>query len=203
MPAPKGNQYALGNKGGTGRPSPYRRYMADQAYERCLLGSTDAELADYFEVNEDTIHQWKHTHKDFFRAIRKGKEEADAKVAKKLYHKALGAEWVEQQAFKVKKVFYDENGKKNELEEVVTIDVKRVAPPETQAIALWLRNRQSGKWSRDQNVEVNHTGTVMHLTADLPRLCGLIAELAARRTDIEIQGDVSNRPLLPAEIRAE
>lgn len=142
MPAPKGNQYAKGNPGG-GRPSTYQKDYADLAYKFCLLGATDAQLAEHLDVTEDTINQWKKDHKDFFLAQRNGKLKADAEVADKLYHRAIGVEWTEQQAFKVKTQtspgVFDE--------EIKIVDVKRAAPPETQAISLWLRNRKSDKWN--------------------------------------------------------
>lgn len=202
MPAPKGNDYAKGNPGG-GRPTEYKPHYPQLAYKYCLLGATDAQLAELFEVCETTINAWKNEHQEFCEALIDGKVKADANVAHKLYDKAMGAEWIEEQAFKVKRVFYDDNGKKNETEEVVIVPVKRAAPPDTPAISLWLRNRQGIKWKDNQNVEVAHTGTIMHFAADVPRLCGLITQLASRRADIELPGDVPSRPILLAEVRTE
>ncbi len=59
------------------------------------------------------------------------------------------------------------------------------------------------KYGEKQNVEVNHKGTVGILTADLPGLCGLLAELASSRADTAISGDVPDRPLLSAPVRTE
>ena len=60
-----GNKYAVGNKGG-GRPTLFKEEYLEQAYKLCLLGATDADLADFFGVDEDTINLWKRTHKDFY-----------------------------------------------------------------------------------------------------------------------------------------
>lgn len=59
------------------------------------------------------------------------------------------------------------------------------------------------KYGDNKHVEVNNTGTVMHLTADLPRLSGIIRDVTARRNGIEIQGDVPDGSLLSAPIRTE
>lgn len=48
-----------------GRPSDYNVAFNDQAYKLCLLGATDKDLADFFEVVEDTINEWKKKHPQF------------------------------------------------------------------------------------------------------------------------------------------
>ena len=37
------------------RPTKYNKEYNMQAYKLALLGATDVELADFFEVNQDTI----------------------------------------------------------------------------------------------------------------------------------------------------
>lgn len=143
---------------GPGRPSKYDPKYDEQAYKLALLGATDSELADFFDVNQDTIYEWQKKYPNFSESIRDGKIKADYSVAHKLYDKAIGPEWTEEQAFKVKKSWYDENGKKCEAEEVITVPVIRRAPPDTQAISLWLRNRKADKWK--DKVEAEHSGSL-------------------------------------------
>lgn len=143
-----------------GRPTKYHQDYDAQAYKLALLGATDQEIADFFEVNQDTIYEWQKKHPEFSESIRDGKTKADFSVAHKLYDKALGAEWIEEQAFKVKKKWYDDNGKVREEEEVVTVPVKRAAPPDTQAISLWLRNRKADKWKDKIDAAISGSVTV-------------------------------------------
>src|SRR3990170_280949 len=75
-----------------GRPSKYQEEFAEQARKLCLLGATDGELADFFEVCEATINNWKHEHPGFLESIRAGKIKADAEVADSLYRRATGEE---------------------------------------------------------------------------------------------------------------
>ena len=42
-----------------GRPTKYKAEYAEQARKLCLLGATDMEMADFFEVSEFTINKWK------------------------------------------------------------------------------------------------------------------------------------------------
>jgi RNA polymerase-interacting CarD/CdnL/TRCF family regulator len=73
-----------------GRPTKYNEKYPNQAYKLCLLGATDEELANFFEVCEDTINEWKNVHDEFSVSIKKGKINADANVANSLYKRALG-----------------------------------------------------------------------------------------------------------------
>jgi hypothetical protein len=42
-----------------GRPTKYQPEFAEQAYKLCLLGATDPEMADFFEVCVATVQNWK------------------------------------------------------------------------------------------------------------------------------------------------
>lgn len=143
-----------------GRPSEYNPEFVEQVRKLCLLGATDAELADFFEVCEATLNNWKNAHPEFLESIKSGKRIADAEVAQKLYGRAIGSEWTEEAAIKVKTVHY-ENGKRSmEEEKVVTIPVKCAAPPDTTACIFWLKNRKSSDWRDKQDIAVTGTLTV-------------------------------------------
>lgn len=147
MAAPEGNQYAAGNDGG--RPSKYKKEYADQAFKLCLLGHTDEELADFFEVDERTVNNWKQDYEEFFQSVIRGKAIADAEVAYGLFRRATGYEYNE--------VTFEKNGDKLTLE--VTPDgeltsneaykkkiVTKMLPPDPGAAMNWLKNRQKTKW---------------------------------------------------------
>ncbi len=71
-----------------GRPTEYKKEYNDQAMKMCLLGATDIELAEFFEVSETTLNNWKRQHPKFLVSIKEGKEVADSKVAESLYNQA-------------------------------------------------------------------------------------------------------------------
>lgn len=129
-----------------GRPTDYREEYVQEAQKLCEMGATDVELGDAFGVNVRTINRWKIAHPEFFEAVRKGKEQADARVIDALYHRAMGTEFERAHPFKVKTITY-ENGKKvKEEEEIKVVMVKEVIPPDTQAMMFWLKNRQGQDW---------------------------------------------------------
>lgn len=143
MAAAKGNKNAIGNKGG-GRKTDFQKAYAKQAYKLALLGATDKDLADFFEVSERTINTWKKTHFEFLSALKKGKNVADAEIAVKLYQRATGYKYDE---VSYEKIVLDENNADNIKSALYKKKVvaKEVAPDVTAQI-FWLKNRQSGKW---------------------------------------------------------
>jgi hypothetical protein len=148
-----------------GRPTDYKSEYEEQAYKLCLLGATDKELGDFFEVTEQTINNWKKQVPQFFESIKSAKENADAEVAKSLNEKARGYRYTKMQPIKVKEVTY-ENGKRiKEIERVEIVPTEEVVPPDTVAGIFWLKNRRKINW-RDR-VETEHSGHVIHKFEDM------------------------------------
>jgi hypothetical protein len=131
-----------------GRPTKYDPKYNRQAEKLCKLGSTDKELADFFEVNEDSIHEWKKRYPKFAESIRRGKSVADAEVADKLFKRATGYKHP------------DVDIKQYEGQIIVTKITKHY-PPDTTAAIFWLKNRHKNVW-RDKH-EIEHKGN-LHLS---------------------------------------
>lgn len=118
-----------------GRPSTYKPEFVEQARKLCLLGATDQEIADFFEVSVRTLYRWKGEHDEFCQALKAGKDEADDRVVRSLYQQAIGYEQDEV------KIFMPANAS----EPVYAPFRAKVAPNVTAAI-FWLKNRQKGQW---------------------------------------------------------
>lgn len=138
-----------------GRPTKYLPEYCEDAYKLCLLGATDKELADFFDVNEDTIHEWKLVYPKFSESLKEGKVKADSKVAEKLHSRAMGYEWDEIVPIKVKEVKYKDGRRVSEKENIVLTTVHKVVPPDATSALFWLKNRKSSVW-RDKQ-EIDHT----------------------------------------------
>lgn len=138
---------------GAGRPTSYKKEYANQAFKLCLLGATDKEMADIFGVSEQTFNAWKKAHPEFLESLKKGKEEADANVANRLYQRALGYEHKEDQIFQYQ-------GKP-----VVVPTIKHYPPDPTAAI-FWLKNRQRRKWSDKQEIELTGNTIKVEITEE-------------------------------------
>ena len=131
-----------------GRPTNFKDEYIEQVYKLCLLGATDKEIADFFDVCEATINNWKINYPLFLESIKKGKIFADANVAEKLYNRACGYEHEEVKLAQIEGVFTDSK----------TI-IKKYAPDPTAAI-FWLKNRQPKKFRDKQEIETNETRTI-------------------------------------------
>ena len=131
-----------------GRPTKFKPEYADLTYKYCLLGATDADLAKFFEVEESTVNNWKIDFPDFLESIKRGKEEADANVAKSLYHRALGYEHPETKIVSYEGQITDQ------------MDVTKHYPPDPTAAIFWLKNRQPDKWRDKIEVDQNISGNI-------------------------------------------
>ncbi len=131
-----------------GAPTLYREEYNEQARKLCLIGATDKDLADFFEVEESTINNWKKANPEFLESIKAGKQLADSNVADRLYQRAIGFEHDAEEI----KVVSDGMGAGSSIERV---QVRKIYPPDTAAAIFWLKNRQRDKW-RDK-VETGFT----------------------------------------------
>jgi len=142
----EGSQLARDSVMPAGRPTEYDpKKTAKQAKKACLMGATDKDLADFFEVSETTINNWKNQHPEFLESIKRGKEVADANVAKSLYDRAMGYEHPEVHV--------------SNYQGAITLTplVKRY-PPDTTAGIFWMKNRQPDKWSDRRQTEITGKG---------------------------------------------
>jgi hypothetical protein len=149
-----------------GAPTKYSEEYPDKAYKLCLLGATDKQLADFFEVEEKTINNWKKEHPLFLQSIKAGKEEADAKIAEALYHRALGYE-------------HDDVDIKSYQGDVIITPIKKKYPPDVTAIIYWLNNRQKDTWRN--KIDMTSDGEKLGVTLSESQAEQLI-RARARRT---------------------
>lgn len=132
-----------------GRPSLYRDDFPDQVWSLARLGLplTEQQLAKFFGVHGSTIRRWKSQKPEFCAAIEGGRLHSDCQVVEALFSNAIGYDYVEQQAFKLKRVTYGDNGKKlMEEERVEVVPITKRVTSQVSAQGLWLKNRQPEHW---------------------------------------------------------
>ena len=136
------------SRGKGGRPTAYRPEYAKQVHALCLLGATNADLARIFGVGITTVDRWIAAHDEFRGALKSGRDEADAQVAKSLYRRALG---YSHKAVKIITVASG-NNQGSVVEEVPYIERY---PPDTVAAIFWLKNRRPDLWRDKQSLELS------------------------------------------------
>jgi hypothetical protein len=145
-----------------GRPVSYRPEFAEQVTKLCQNGATDFEIGQILGVDTATIYRWKNTNKEFCEALIPGKDQADERVVRSLFHRAVGY------SFESERVF-------NYQGEIVRARTVEHVPPDIGAITLWLKNRRPKEWRDRSEVEHNHVVTLAELVSmsyrpDLPEL---------------------------------
>lgn len=136
-----------------GRPSSYQPEFAEQARKLCELGATDIEVADFFDVSGRTIYRWQLKYPEFCQALKAGKDIADERVERSLYHKATGY------TYEAEKVFQYQG-------EIVRAKVREHIPPDTTSMIFWLKNRRPDAWRDVHKVEHGNAGDFDKMTDD-------------------------------------
>ena len=148
-----------------GRTPSYTPDYCPIAYKFCLLGATNEDLADVFEVSRNTIGNWLARYPEFKKAAQDGRDVADADVAQALLQKATGFSHED-----VKILLKD-----GEAEQ---IEYNRYFPPDTQAAIFWLRNRRRKQWR--ELIEHEHTSVTEEKLRELEE-AGIRTHNAHRR----------------------
>jgi hypothetical protein len=154
------NQRALVTSKG-GRPTLYQDRYAEEGRKLCeLMGATDAQMADFWGVHENTISNWKRAHPEFAEEVRRGKIWADAQVAEALYRRGIG---YSHPAVKI----LQHEGKP------VVVEYTKHYPPDPQACIFWLKNRQPELWKDVKSREVANTNRDVNMTLEEERRIAL------------------------------
>ena len=141
-----------------GRPVEYKTTYVKQVKTLCSLGATEVEIADFFGVNHLTIFRWKIKYPEFCKAMVTGKEPADERVQRSLYHRAVGY------TYDAVKIFPP----RGEDGSPVIVPYREHVPPDTAACSLWLRNRRPAEWRDKVFNEMTVTGEVKFIVDGAP-----------------------------------
>lgn len=142
-----------------GRPTLFKAEFIRIAESMCRLGATDMEVADALSVNIATLYRWKAAKPAFCDAFKVGKEEADNRVERSLYARAIGYE-------------HNETDIRVVGNEIVKTPIRKIYPPDTGAAAFWLKNRRPEQWREMRAVELTgaNGGPVQTEATERPQL---------------------------------
>ena len=136
-----------------GRPTKLEERMIEQVFEMALLGLTDVQMAKVLGVSEVTFNDYKKKHPEFLKSLTQGKEDADGKVAKAMYKRALCLTITEDALTRDGDV----------------VQLRKELPPDTAAAKHWLANRQRNLWANNGETTIKtDTPLVITLTDDKP-----------------------------------
>lgn len=154
------------------RKTLWKPEFIEQAKNLCLLGATDPDMANFFNVSLTTFQSWKRKTPELRDALKIGKMAADSQVAKSLFRRAIG---FSQQEMDVRVV-------KGEL--VQTVVTKKYVGDVTAQI-FWLKNRQPDLWNDRRERSVDDQLKMV----ELERAKFLLAKMIAGETDTKTEDD--------------
>lgn len=129
----------------SGQPTKYKKAYCEQASKLCALGATDESLADFFNVCEKTINNWKEAHPEFLQSIKGSKLARDEAVERSLFDRAMGYSHPEDKIF-------------NQAGEPLIVPTTKHYAPDTAAAIYWLNNRQPDRWKNVKQVDHTNKG---------------------------------------------
>lgn len=135
--------------------SKYKPEYDELVFNYCKMGATDAQLAVFFKVTEQTVNNWKNDHPAFFESLKAGKEEHDTGlVVNALLKAAIGQTVLETTT---------DEGTSAKLGDFNSTSVKeRYIPPNPTSAIFWLKNRDPKRWKDKQPEEIEAKDTVIH-----------------------------------------
>lgn len=151
---PKGKKINNNIDKNNGRPTEYKSSYNLQVQKLCKLGATDKDIADFFNVCEATINNWKKEYPRFLESIKKGKVIADIKVSESLFKRATGYKHKEDK-------FFCYEG------QIITQKTTKHYAPDTTAMIFWLKNRKPSMWKDKQEViNLNVSASIDNMSED-------------------------------------
>lgn len=133
--------------GKRGPASSFKPEYSTQAHKFCILGATNEQLAEFFDVSVATVGNWLRDFPEFKEAVTRGRMVADADVAERLFTKAKGYER------EATRWFQTPDGPQE-------VKVTQHYAPDTAACMFWLRNRRRDLW-RDKIEHEHHASSEM------------------------------------------
>lgn len=133
--------------GKRGPASGYKPDFCNLARKFCILGATNENLAEFFEVSVNTIGNWLVQFPDFKQAVTRGRAVADADVAESLHGRATGYDR------EAEKIIQTPDGPRR-------MTYTRHYQADTAACIFWLGNRRRDLW-RDKIEHEHHASAEM------------------------------------------
>lgn len=119
-------------------------------------GLTLADIAKNMGISRDTLNEWSKKYPDISDTLKKSKEVADIIIENALYEKARGSRTLVKKPIKLKKIQYNDSGKKIKEEEYIGYGMEEVVtPPDTTAAIFWLKNRKPDVWKDKQTLDAD------------------------------------------------
>jgi len=129
-----------------GRPTKYLPEYNRIAGNLSLAGFSDIEIAEALGIGEQTLYDWQDRYPEFKREMLNGKKIAVGVVARSLFERAQGYNFVETKTEK------DEAGNV-----IKTTETEKFIPPSDSSMSLFLKSKAPEQFTDRKKIEMEHT----------------------------------------------
>jgi hypothetical protein len=150
MSAPKGNQNARGNVGGTGRPPVYAARIPGIVCGLRERGATEREIAAVLGISDRTLRRWAAEHIEFSSALSVSNEAMVNRARQSLFERAAGY------SFETEKIFQFQG-------KIIRAKTIEHVPPDTTAALRILERLDPDTWRERSATKVESTFSLADL----------------------------------------
>lgn len=116
-----------------------RKWIEDGLYEK--------QIYNNLGMGKTSWEKYKKEVPELLEALKEGIKVPNTEVSNAMYKLSTGYNYIEQVSQKCKKIYYDEQGRKCEEEELKVVEIVKHQPPKTDAAKFWLINKMGEDFS--------------------------------------------------------
>lgn len=131
-------------------------------------------------INVATLYRWKEAHCEICNALKKGREISDYIIENALFQRAKGYTATVKKAIKVKKPYYDDEGRRIDEECVEIVEEEMHVPGDVTAQIFYLKNRKPSNW-KDKPDGDNFNDALQEMLKGLNQMNSIVTQPAPNR----------------------
>ena len=131
-------------------------------------------------ISRKTLIEWKSKYSDISDALKKGREISDYIIENALFQRAKGYTATVKKAIKVKKPYYDDEGRRIDEECVEIVEEEMHVPGDVTAQIFYLKNRKPSNW-KDKPDGDNFNDALQEMLKGLNQMNSIVTQPAPNR----------------------
>lgn len=131
-------------------------------------------------ISRSTLNEWRGKYSDISDALKKGREISDYIIENALFQRARGYTATVKKAIKVKKPYYDDEGRRIDEECVEIVEEEMHVPGDVTAQIFYLKNRKPSNW-KDKPDGDNFNDALQEMLKGLNQMNSIVTQPAPNR----------------------
>ena len=131
-------------------------------------------------ISRKTLIEWKSKYSDISDALKKGREISDYIIENALFQRAKGYTATVKKAIKVKKPYYDDEGRRIDEECVEIVEEEMHVPGDVTAQIFYLKNRKPSNW-KDKPDGDNFNDALQEMLKGINQMNSIVTQPAPNR----------------------